>query len=108
MGELVKLMHFAPFLFEQRLFINQTESKLTLPLLSICKEDGLWEAGCAGTGREVLMDGIPLLWRITTPGGELILINLFMLGMSQFIETHFWSRQRMRSFRSFSSIFAVG
>lgn len=32
MGELIKLMHFAPFLFEQGLFINQTESKLALPL----------------------------------------------------------------------------
>lgn len=58
MRKLIKLMHFAPFLFEQGLFINQTESKLALPLWSICKENGLWEAGCAGTGREVFMHGV--------------------------------------------------
>lgn len=83
MGELVKLMHFAPFLFEQGLFINQTECKLTLPLLSIWKEDGLWEAGCAGTDREVLMDRIPVLWRIYHTWGRADFIKLFMLGVIQ-------------------------
>lgn len=44
----------------------------------------------------------------TAPGGGPIFINLLLLGVIQFTGTHFWSRQRMRSCRSFASVFAVG
>lgn len=62
-GELIKLMHFDTFLFEHRLFINQTKSNLTVLLKSICKVDGLPKARCAYIVNEILMNGNATLQR---------------------------------------------
>lgn len=62
-GELIKLMHFDPFLFEHRFFINQTKSNLTVLLKSICKVDGLLKARCTYIVNEILMNGNATLQR---------------------------------------------
>lgn len=54
--ELIKLMHFDPFLFEHWLFINQTKCNLTVLLKSVWKVNRLLKARCAYVVNEILMN----------------------------------------------------